>query len=182
MKTRRRRKRNIWPLSLFSRTTVQHVRRGPKLTSAGRDVYKGHRMYSVGDGSWQVPSIDRESTFDDKRQAKRFIDAWEKRNGKRSMKRNPAYIIVPSGLKARYLESGLPGAARLAKGFKAKDLTEAKDKAERLAAKTGKRYSVYEGDSGRLAVETNPRFPRDKWIPGSIRITKSGKIQAKIRR
>lgn len=110
MKTARKRKRNLWPLSLFSRTTVQHVRRGPKLTSAGRDVYKGHRMYSVGDGSWQVPSIDRESTFDDKRQAKRFVDAWTKKN---------------------------PHAASI---------------------------------------------PRGRWIEASVRITKSGKIQAKIRR
>ena len=38
----------------------------------------------------------------------------------------PDYLIAPKGLRARYAETGLPGASRFLKAFRAKDLEDAK--------------------------------------------------------
>jgi hypothetical protein len=69
--------KNVWPFGegqlLGPRTTVRHVRSGVKKTSNAR--YKGYMIFRRADGDFEVPSIDRESRFDTKRDAQRFIDA-----------------------------------------------------------------------------------------------------------
>lgn len=66
------------------------VKHGTKETS--RAEYKGYTIYWREVGGvlgWTVPGIDRESVFDDKREARRFIDAMTKRTNpsfRKSMK------------------------------------------------------------------------------------------------
>ncbi len=69
--------KNVWPFGpgqlLGSRETVRHMRSGKKLTSSG-GRYKGYAIYKRPDGEFEVPSIDKESRFDTRRDAQRFID------------------------------------------------------------------------------------------------------------
>lgn len=66
----------IWPFSAFRKTTITHLRgrrAGVKESSTSR--FKGHAIYRRSDGGFTVPSLDRESIFDTKRDAQRFITA-----------------------------------------------------------------------------------------------------------
>ena len=107
----------------------------------------------------------------------------------------PGYIIVRKGLAARYVEAGLPGAARLASAFKARSIKSARAKAERLAQSTGKDYTVYDARGGRRLFDTatakrNPQLPKGKWVRarvrrlanGSVHVHVIGKAHAKRRR
>lgn len=90
---KRKRRRNLWPFDAFKKTTVYHLRgkrAGVKESSTSR--YKGYAIYKRTEG-FTVPALDRESVFDDKREAKRFIDAMKnprrrKRNLTLSIPRN----------------------------------------------------------------------------------------------
>jgi len=73
-------RRNLWPFSAFKTSTTYHVKRKRGPTTAGAGSFKGHRIERLPDGGFTVPSLDRESVFDDKRQAKRFITAQTKYN------------------------------------------------------------------------------------------------------
>jgi hypothetical protein len=83
-----RRKRNaIWPFGpgqpLGTKTTVHHVgKHGHSTTASSKGLYKGHMIYGTGQG-FTVPSIDRESTFDTKKDARKFVDAWTRKNGRK---------------------------------------------------------------------------------------------------
>ena len=49
--------------------------------SSGRPksaTFKGRKIDELPDGSWVVPSIDRESHFDSLEDAKRFVSSWKK--------------------------------------------------------------------------------------------------------
>lgn len=76
-----KRKRNAFGFGLFGRggkfSTSRTYRTGARPASTR---YKGYAIQPRGDG-YAVPSLDRDSVFDDKQEAKRFIDA---------MKKNPA--------------------------------------------------------------------------------------------
>ena len=61
---------------LGSRTTVKHIDKRSRAitTTTGSGAYKGYQILKHGDGTFEVPQIDRESRFDTKRDAQRFID------------------------------------------------------------------------------------------------------------
>lgn len=75
-----KRKRNAFGFGLFGRggkfSTSRTYRTGARPASTR---YKGYAIQPRGDG-YAVPSLDRDSVFDDKQEAKRFIDATTKRN------------------------------------------------------------------------------------------------------
>lgn len=79
-------RRNLWPFSAFKTSTTYHVKakRGPATSGAG--TFKGHRIEKRPDGGFVVPSIDRYTVLDDKRQAKRFITEQTKYNAGRKSK------------------------------------------------------------------------------------------------
>lgn len=82
-------RRNLWPFDSFKTSTTYHVKskRGPTTTRAA--TFKGHRIERRPDGGFEVPSIERGTIFDDKRQAKRFITAQTKYNaGKKKARGN----------------------------------------------------------------------------------------------
>ena len=68
------------------KTTVHRVGGRYAGSSTSTSSFKGHRIYKTASG-YSVPDIDRESVFDDKTQAKRFITSWSKNNRGRKMAR-----------------------------------------------------------------------------------------------
>ena len=79
----------MWPFGegqlLGGRTTVLRMgRRGGSTRSVTASVHKGYTIYKTGD-AFTIPQLDRESRFDTKKDAQRFIDDEVKlrRNGKR---------------------------------------------------------------------------------------------------
>ena len=82
----------IWPFGegqpLGGRTTVlkmgKRARRAPVTKHVSVSMHKGYTVYQSGD-AFTVPQLDRESRFDTKRDAQRFIDDEVKlrRNGKK---------------------------------------------------------------------------------------------------
>ena len=84
----------IWPFGpgqpLGSREYVGHVgKRGRVSKSSMSSIYKGYTVYASGD-AFTVPQIDRESRFDTKKDARRFIDAEIKDAKRNPKKRKPA--------------------------------------------------------------------------------------------
>ena len=87
----------IWPFGpgqpLGSREYVGHVgKRGQVSKSSMSSVYKGYTVYASGD-AFTVPQIDRESRFDTKKDARRFIDDTVKHshNPDAEIYQEPAY-------------------------------------------------------------------------------------------
>lgn len=67
----------FWPFNSFTKTTIMHVGTGDKLTAKG--THKGYTVYQDNKtGEFAIPAIERESRFDTKRDATRFIDSWVK--------------------------------------------------------------------------------------------------------
>ena len=70
----------VWPFGpgqpLGSRTTVTHIDKRSRAvtTTTGSGNHKSYQILKHGDGTFEVPQIDRESRFDTKRDAQRFID------------------------------------------------------------------------------------------------------------
>ena len=92
----------------FRKTTVYRVKHGKVAKATSTDRYKGYRLYerAGAGGGWTVPELDRESVFDDKREAKRFVDSEVKamarnpRRKRKTAKRNPGVgTMVPAQLK-----------------------------------------------------------------------------------
>lgn len=91
----------MWPFGpgqpLGSRTTHSHIdrRSGAHTTVTKSAVYKGYAIFQTGTGEFEVPQIDRESRFDTKKDAQRFIDDEVKvrRNHSRAGKSN--LIVKP---------------------------------------------------------------------------------------
>lgn len=74
----------FWPFNSFTKTTIMHVGTGDKLTAKGQ--HKGYTVYQDNrSGEWVVPAIERESRFDSKADAHRFVDSWAKADEKLPM-------------------------------------------------------------------------------------------------
>lgn len=68
-----------WPFDgSFDKTTIYHVKTGAKHSSSAK--HKGYTIYKAADGTFIVPALDRESHMDTAKDAKKFIDAWSKKN------------------------------------------------------------------------------------------------------
>lgn len=68
-----------WPFDgSFNKTTIYHVKTGAKHSSSAK--HKGYTIYKAADGTFMVPALDRESHMDTAKDAKKFIDAWSKKN------------------------------------------------------------------------------------------------------
>lgn len=68
-----------WPFDgSFDKTTIYHVKTGAKHSSSAQ--HKGYTIYKAADGTFMVPALDRESRMDTVKDARKFIDAWAKKN------------------------------------------------------------------------------------------------------
>lgn len=76
------RKRNLWPFSSFTKTTIRHVGTGRKYGVVGHA--RGYAIYKreghEGEPEYVVPKLDPESRFESLSEAKRFIGAQAKGN------------------------------------------------------------------------------------------------------
>ncbi len=67
----------FWPFNSFTKTEIYHVGSGDKLTAKG--THKGYTIYQDNkSGSFVVPALEKESRFDTKKDATRFVDQWAK--------------------------------------------------------------------------------------------------------
>lgn len=61
------------------KTTIHHIGKGrvmtPSMQMQSAGSLNGHKIYKTGRGEYVVPSLDRESRFEDVKEAKRFIKA-----------------------------------------------------------------------------------------------------------
>jgi len=124
-----KRRRNSF-FDRFRTQTHYHIERGTGRVAKARATgsYKGYRIYDTGDG-WTVPELDKESVFESKREAKRFVDYQVKHMNKRnSKKRNPRHWFALSVVEPRGGRSYVKNVSTLAK---------AREEAKLLAAQEG---------------------------------------------
>ena len=85
----------LWGDLFGTKTTTYHAKGGTTTTAKGM-TYKGHpiikQMAGQFKGEYNVPSIDRDSMFDNVKDAKSFIDGWadyKTRNKRKRMNPDP---------------------------------------------------------------------------------------------
>jgi hypothetical protein len=149
----------MWPFDKFKTSTVYHVKSGKRgAAHSGAGSHKGHAIYRRADG-FTVPSLDT-SVFDDKRQAKRFIDAVTKHNpwkrfsvesGGRSVSGEPRYFVRDGDT-----------------GMRVGQLFKKKTSAIKYAARRN-----------RTAKNPTLSLPKNKFVSAKVRL-KGGKLQVLV--
>lgn len=99
-----KKKNPFWPFNSFTKTEIYHVGTGDKFTAQG--THAGYKVYRDNKtNAFAVPALDRESRFDTKKDATKFIDTWVKKNPK---KKGPVGSALKAGSSvAEYLDGQL---------------------------------------------------------------------------
>jgi hypothetical protein len=142
----KRKGKNGWLSDLVgTKTTVRSVKTGAVSTSKSR--YKGYTIFKEKSGDFTVPGLDKSSTFDTLRDAKRFVDYQTKPGMVNGKKKNPSPAVERAYRRAQKLDDAFQAALEKEYGKRAGDM---RYQTAKLTPRLKKMARIYQRASKKL--------------------------------